>query len=82
VDPFSYLEMIWLLDNCKMVMNDSGGLRKEDYFSKKTCITLRDETEWVELGEIGANTLAGADKEKILESYKKFTNNLSLTTNY
>jgi len=82
IEPVSYLEMIWLLDNCKMVMTDSGGLQKEAYFFKKPCITLRDETEWVELVEIGTNILAGADKEKIIEAYKKFTNNLSLTTKH
>ncbi|GAB6072767.1 UDP-N-acetylglucosamine 2-epimerase (non-hydrolyzing) [Venenivibrio stagnispumantis] len=82
IEPVSYLEMIWLLDNCKMVMTDSGGLQKEAYFFKKPCITLRDETEWVELVEIGANILAGAEKEKILGAYRKFTNNLPLTTNH
>jgi len=69
--------MVWLIDNCKLVMTDSGGLQKEAYFFQKPCITLRDETEWVELVEIGANTLVGADKEKILDVYK---NNLEFKT--
>jgi UDP-GlcNAc3NAcA epimerase len=43
---------------------DSGGPQKEAYFFSKLCITLRDETEWIELIECGANTLLGADKEK------------------
>jgi len=70
IDPVGYLEMIWLIDNCSLVMTDSGGLQKEAYFFEKPCITLRDETEWVELVECGANTLVGADKKKILEAYK------------
>lgn len=69
IDPIGYLEMVWLIDNCKLVMTDSGGLQKEAYFFEKQCITLRDETEWVELVECGANTLVGASKEKILESF-------------
>ena len=69
IDPIGYLEMVWLIDNCELIMTDSGGLQKEAYFFEKQCITLRDETEWVELVEIGANTLVGADKDKIIESY-------------
>jgi UDP-GlcNAc3NAcA epimerase len=71
IDPIGYLEMVWLIDNCELVMSDSGGLQKEAYFFEKPCITLRDETEWVELVENGFNILAGADKKKILNSYKK-----------
>jgi UDP-GlcNAc3NAcA epimerase len=70
IDPVGYLEMVWLIDNCSLVMTDSGGLQKEAYFFKKQCITLRDETEWVELCDIGVNTLVGADKIKILDAYK------------
>ncbi len=70
IEPVGYLEMVWLIDNCDFVMTDSGGLQKEAYFFEKQCITLRDETEWVELVECGANTLVGADKDKIVSSYK------------
>jgi len=70
IDPVGYLEMVWLIDNCDFVMTDSGGLQKEAYFFEKQCITLRDETEWIELIECGANTLVGANKEKILEAYR------------
>lgn len=70
IEPVGYLEMIWLIDNCDFVMTDSGGLQKEAYFFEKQCVTLRDETEWIELVERGANTLVGANKEKILEEYK------------
>jgi UDP-GlcNAc3NAcA epimerase len=79
IDPVGYLEMVWLIDNCALVMTDSGGLQKEAYFFEKPCITLRDETEWVELVECGANTLAGADKEKILEAYN---NHATLNSQY
>jgi UDP-GlcNAc3NAcA epimerase len=72
IDPVGYLEMVWLIDNCSLVMTDSGGLQKEAYFFKKPCITLRDETEWVELVENGFNVLVGADKMKILDAYKNF----------
>ena len=70
IDPVGYLEMIWLVDNCSLIMTDSGGLQKEAYFFEKPCITLRDETEWVELVECGVNILTGASMEKILETYK------------
>ncbi|UPT78613.1 UDP-N-acetylglucosamine 2-epimerase (non-hydrolyzing) [Sulfurovum sp. XGS-02] len=72
IDPVGYLEMVWLIDNCSLVMTDSGGLQKEAYFFAKPCITLRDETEWVELVENRFNILAGANKHKILDLYKNF----------
>ena len=84
IDPIGYLEMVWLIDNCEFVMTDSGGLQKEAYFFAKPCITLRDETEWVELVDCGANVLVGADKDKISKAFdninmfdnKCFSNNL------
>jgi UDP-GlcNAc3NAcA epimerase len=63
--PVGYFEMIWLLENCRLVMTDSGGVQKEAYFFQKPCVTLRDETEWVELVEAGVNQLAGADTDAI-----------------
>jgi UDP-GlcNAc3NAcA epimerase len=70
VDPVGYLNMVWLIDNCSLVMTDSGGLQKEAFFFAKPCITLRDETEWVELIEHNFNVLVGADKVKILSAFK------------
>lgn len=70
IDPVGYLEMVWLIDNCDLVMTDSGGLQKEAFFFGKPCITLRDETEWVELVEHGFNALAGASRSKILDLYQ------------
>ena len=52
-----------------MVMADSGGLQKEAFFFKKNCITLRDETEWVELVENGFNVVVGAEPQKIENAY-------------
>ena len=72
IEPVGYLVMVWLIDNCDMVMTDSGGLQKEAFFFKKPCITLRDETEWVELVKNRFNVLAGAREEKILELYTNF----------
>ena len=70
--------MVWLIDNCAFVMTDSGGLQKEAYFFNKKCITLRDETEWVELIECEANVLVGANKERIIDAFR---NSLSTITN-
>jgi len=67
--PVSYFEMIWLLQQAKLVITDSGGLQKEAYFFNKQCITMRDQTEWVELIVAGVNTLVGADKAKILAAF-------------
>jgi UDP-GlcNAc3NAcA epimerase len=69
IEPIGYLEMVWLIANCELVMTDSGGLQKEAYFFSKPCITLRDETEWVELVENGFNVLVGANKKEIIASY-------------
>jgi UDP-GlcNAc3NAcA epimerase len=69
IDPVGYFDMLELLKHCKLVMTDSGGLQKEAFFFQKFCITLRDETEWVELVKGGFNLLAGADEVKILSSY-------------
>ncbi len=81
IDPVGYLEMVWLIDNCSLVMTDSGGLQKEAYFFNKLCITLRDETGWIELVENGYNALVGVNKDKIIESYSKAVNTNTPITN-
>ena len=73
IEPQGYLQMISMLKNCKMVMTDSGGLQKEAYFFSKPCITLRTETEWVELVNSGVNKLGGYKKENILDAYNEFS---------
>lgn len=67
IEPVGYLEMVWLLKQCELVMTDSGGLQKEAYFFGKYCVTMRDETEWMELVENGFNRLAGSDTDRILK---------------
>lgn len=68
IDPVGYFEMVWLLDRCQLVLTDSGGVQKEAFFFGKACVTMRDQTEWVELIEAGANELVGADTSKIIEA--------------
>jgi len=69
IDPVSYREMLGYLQECRFVITDSGGLQKEAYFSEKPCITVRDETEWVELASAGANRVVGAGKDRILSAF-------------
>jgi UDP-GlcNAc3NAcA epimerase len=57
IEPLGYLEIVYLLDHCDAVLTDSGGMQKEAYFFKKPCLTLRDQTEWVELIDEGVNRL-------------------------
>lgn len=71
IDPVGYLEMVWMLKNCSLVMTDSGGLQKEAYFFHKYCVTLRTETEWVELTEHGFNVIAGWQEEPILDCFNQ-----------
>lgn len=80
IDPVGYLEMVSLIQKCALVMTDSGGLQKEAFFFQKPCITLRDETEWVELVSNNFNVLVGADKKKIVDAVKthRFNTNYDL----
>jgi UDP-N-acetylglucosamine 2-epimerase len=72
LEPVSYLEMLVLEKNARMVLTDSGGVQKEAYFFAVPCVTLREETEWVETVQAGWNTLVGAKKERILEAVRTF----------
>lgn len=70
ISPVGYLEMLYLLNNCKLVLTDSGGLQKEAYFAKKICLTLRNETEWTELVNCGYNILTTTNPEQIIKLTK------------
>lgn len=68
IDPVGYLEMIWLLKHCGLVVTDSGGVQKEAFFFGKACVTMRDQTEWVDLVDLGVNELVGAENAKIVDA--------------
>jgi len=70
--PLNYLDFLNLLLNCKKVVTDSGGVQKEAYFFGKPCITLREETEWVETVEDGWNVLVGTNRKRIIQAVKGF----------
>jgi UDP-GlcNAc3NAcA epimerase len=70
LDPLPYLEMQRLQMDAQLILTDSGGMQKEAYFHGVPCITLRDETEWVETVEAGWNQLVGADGERILSAWR------------
>lgn len=71
IEPVGYLEMIWLIKNSSFVITDSGGLQKEAFFFKKYCLTMREETEWTELVDLGVNSIVGSDKNEILAEYER-----------
>ena len=71
-EPVSFLEMIQLEKHAQLILTDSGGVQKESYFFQKPCVILRPETEWVEIVETGAATLADADTGKILEASRHY----------
>jgi len=66
VPPLGYLELLRAASASKLVITDSGGLQKEALFLGVRCVTLRDETEWTETIDAGANALAGADPSRIV----------------
>lgn len=68
VDPLAYLDMLALEQSAHVICTDSGGVQKEAFFFGVPCVTMREETEWVELVEKGWNHLAGADAEAILNA--------------
>jgi UDP-N-acetylglucosamine 2-epimerase len=70
IPPVGYLEMLALAEGARVIATDSGGLQKEAYWLGVPCVTLRDETEWVETVAAGWNVLAGCDDTAIVEAAK------------
>ncbi|MHB8869632.1 MAG: non-hydrolyzing UDP-N-acetylglucosamine 2-epimerase [Thermoleophilia bacterium] len=68
VEPVSYLDMVALEAQAALIMTDSGGVQKEAFFFGVPCVTLRDETEWVETLDLGANRLVGVDPDRMAEA--------------
>jgi UDP-GlcNAc3NAcA epimerase len=77
IDPVGYFDMIMLLQHCKLVVTDSGGVQKEAFFFGKHCITLREQTEWVELVEHGFNRIVGTNTDSLLDAFRYFSHKKS-----
>ncbi|MBN2894205.1 MAG: UDP-N-acetylglucosamine 2-epimerase (non-hydrolyzing) [Bacteroidales bacterium] len=71
ISPLSYFEMLILLQNANKIFTDSGGLQKEAYWANKDCITIREETEWIETLENDFNILTGNNSDRIIDAYYK-----------
>ena len=72
IEPLGYIDMVRLEQAARMLLTDSGGVQKEAYWLGIPCITLRDETEWVETVAAGWNLIAGTEAERILEAVRTF----------
>lgn len=70
LEPLGYLDMVQLIANANMALTDSGGLQKEAFFLECPCVTMRDETEWIETVEAGGNIITGADPKKIINAVR------------
>lgn len=72
IEPVGYFDMVALTHSARLVLTDSGGLQKEAYWLGAPCVTLRDETEWVETVDAGWNILVGSKADEIVEHVKNF----------
>lgn len=69
LEPLAFLDMVALEQAARVILTDSGGVQKEAFFYRVPCITMRDETEWLETVELGWNHLVGASAERILTAF-------------
>ena len=72
VEPVGYFDMMMLEESARLIATDSGGVQREAYFLGVPCLTLRDETEWIETVEAGWNQLVGAEPTKVLDAWFSF----------
>jgi UDP-GlcNAc3NAcA epimerase len=72
IEPVGYLDMLVLEKHAGLVLTDSGGVQKEAFFFAVPCLTLRQETEWIETVDAGWNQLVGTDPSAILLAAREF----------
>jgi UDP-GlcNAc3NAcA epimerase len=80
IDPVGYLDMVMLEKSARLIITDSGGVQKEAYFHRVPCLTIREETEWIETVESGWNRLVNASPELIAKTLQDTFNAIDQVT--